>query len=96
MFRKMIELLKKWFTEKDVLRVNQTVNETQTKTEVKKRRCSLLEDLEAYLFEKYDFRFNVLTEQPEYAPIGQKQYRLVDQRVLNTLCIDARDRKSVV
>lgn len=91
MFRKMIELLKKWFAEKDVLRVNQTVNETQTKTEVKKRRCSLLEDLEAYLFEKYDFRFNVLTEQPEYAPIGQKQYRLVDQRVLNTLCIDARN-----
>ena len=42
MFRKMIELLKKWFTEKDVLRVNQTVNETQTKTEVKKRRCSLM------------------------------------------------------
>ena len=92
MLGKMIEFLKKWFAEKDVVKANQGTNETPTKTGVKKQRCSLLEDLEAYLFAKYDFRFNVLTEQPEYALKGQKQYQLVDQRVLNTLCIDARNQ----
>ena len=92
MLEKMIEFLKKWLAVKDVVKANQDVSETLAKTAVKKQRCSLLKDLEAYFFAKYDFRFNVLTEQPEYVLKGQKQYQLVDQRVLNTLCIDARNQ----
>ena len=92
MLGKMIEFLKKWFVVKDVVKANQDVSETLAKTAVKKQRCSLLKDLEAYFFAKYDFRFNVLTEQPEYVLKGHKQYQLVDQRVLNTLCIDARNQ----
>ena len=92
MLEKMIEFLKKWFVVKDVVKANQDVNETLAKTAVKKQRCSLLKDLETYLFARYDFRFNVLTEQPEYVLKGHKQYQLVDQRVLNTLCIDARNQ----
>ena len=92
MLGKMIDFLKKWLAVKDVVKANQDVSETPAKTAVKKQRCSLLKDLEAYLFARYDFRFNVLTEQPEYVLKGQKQYQLVDQRVLNTLCIDARNQ----
>ena len=92
MLEKMIEFLKRWLAVKDVVKANQDVNETPAKTVVKKQRCSLLKDLEAYLFARYDFRFNVLTEQPEYVLKGHKQYQLVDQRVLNTLCIDARNQ----
>ena len=92
MLEKMIEFLKKWLAVKDVVKANQDVSETLAKTAVKKQRCSLLKDLETYLFARYDFRFNVLTEQPEYVLKGHKQYQLVDQRVLNTLCIDARNQ----
>lgn len=51
--------------------------------------------LEHYLWKHYDFRFNVLTEQPEYRAKEQGQgtdapYRVVTQRALNTLCLEAR------
>lgn len=36
------------------------------------------------------FRFNVLTEQAEYNPKGKATFKLVDQRTLNTLCIETR------
>lgn len=50
----------------------------------------MLQKLEDYLFETYNFCFNVLTEQTEYAPKGSAEYQLADQRVMNTLCIEAR------
>lgn len=50
----------------------------------------MLQKLEDYLFETYNFRFNVLTEQTEYAPKGSAEYQQADQRVMNTLCIEAR------
>ena len=62
------------------------------KAEVKNKKNSLLESLETYLFSHYDFRFNVLTEQTEYSPKNQTDFNLVDQRTLNTLCIEARDQ----
>ena len=62
------------------------------KAEVKNKKNSLLESLENYLFSHYDFRFNVLTEQTEYSLKNQADFNLVDQRTLNTLCIEARDQ----
>ena len=63
---------------------------TKEKAETTFKNSSLLDNLEACLFDRYDFRFNVLTEQTEYAPKGTSTYELVDQRVLNTLCLVAR------
>lgn len=64
--------------------------ETQVKKETKSQKSSLLEDLESYLFDNYDFRFNVLIEQTEFRKKGGNTFRLVDQRILNTLCMEAR------
>ena len=92
MMKKMIEIFKKWFGKKQVPMVENTMVETPEKHEKKSRKSSLLEDLEAYLFSEYDFRFNLLTEQAEYASKGEANFQQVDQRVLNTLCIDARSQ----
>lgn len=94
MFKKMKEIWKKWFGKKGVeTSLNETMDvsaKTKEKAETTFRNSSLLDNLEACLFDHYDFRFNVLTEQTEYAPKGISTYELVDQRVLNTLCLVAR------
>lgn len=92
MMKKLMEILKKWFGKRNVeVSAKQTV-ETPMKAEVKNKKNSLLESLENYLFSHYDFRFNVLTEQTEYSLKNQADFNLVDQRTLNTLCIEARDQ----
>ena len=92
MMKKLMEILKKWFGKRNVeVSAKQTV-ETPMKAEVKTKKNSLLESLENYLFSHYDFRFNVLTEQTEYSPKNATDFNLVDQRTLNTLCIEARDQ----
>ena len=94
MFEKMKEIWKKWFGKKGVeTSLNEMMDvsaKTKEKAETTFRNSSLLDNLEACLFDRYDFRFNVLTEQTEYAPKGTSTYELVDQRVLNTLCLVAR------
>ena len=94
MFEKMKEIWKKWFGKKGVeTSLNETMDvsaKTKEKTETTFKNSSLLDNLEACLFDRFDFRFNVLTEQTEYAPKGISTYELVDQRVLNTLCLVAR------
>ena len=88
--KKVMELWKKWFGKIDVSVVEDVVKEVSIKTEQNARKSSLLEDLEMYLFKVYDFRFNVLTEQTEYRKKGESVFHLVDQRVLNTLCMKVR------
>lgn len=94
MFEKMKKIWKKWFGKKGVeTSLNETMDvsvKTREKAETTFKNSSLLDNLEACLFDRYDFRFNVLTEQTEYAPKGTSTYELVDQRVLNTLCLVAR------
>ena len=90
MMKKVMELWKKWFGKIDVSVVEDVVKEVSIKTEQNARKSSLLEDLEIYLFKVYDFRFNVLTEQTEYRKKGESVFHLVDQRVLNTLCMKVR------
>lgn len=53
---------------------------------------SLINQLEAFLRENYDFRYNLLTESAEYREKGNNSltFRTVNQRVLNSLCIGAR------
>lgn len=50
---------------------------------------SKLEDLQNFLSDKFDFRFNVLTEMPEYKAKDEKRFRMIDKRVMNTLCLEA-------
>ena len=88
MMKRLIEIWKKWFGKSSecVSRIPDSFQEGKAG----KCKSSLLDDLEAYLFARYDFRFNVLTEQTEYAPKGSAEYQQPDQRVMNTLCIEAR------
>ena len=105
MLEKMKEIWRKWFGKKSVSVLESsspkedvqpsecslhTPNLSQERNLKKQKNSSLLDDLEACLFARYDFRFNVLTEHTEYAPKGSPDYELVDQRVLNTLCLVAR------
>ena len=90
MIGKMMEILKKWFKKSSVATPENVSVETPETMEVKNKKHSLLDTLQEYLFTNYDFRFNVLTEQAEYAPKGSTHYQLADQRALNTLCIEAR------
>ena len=90
MIRNLMNFLKEWLRKS-------VVSNTETKPVVnlnpvveKQKKSGLLQTLEDYLFSVYDFRFNVLTEQTEYTPKSKTEYRLVDQRVLNTLCMEAR------
>ena len=88
MMKRLIEIWKKWFGKS-----SECVSHTSAFSQegkAGKRKSTLLDDLEAYLFTRYDFRFNVLTEQTEYRQKGEGAYAQVEQRVLNTLCIDAR------
>ena len=92
MMKKLMKILKKWFGKRNVEVSEKQTIETPMKAEVKTKKNSLLESLETYLFSHYDFRFNVLTEQTEYSPKNPTDFNLVDQRTLNTLCIEARDQ----
>ena len=92
MMKKLMKILKKWFGKRNVEVSEKQTVETPMKAEVKTKKNSLLESLENYLFSHYDFRFNVLTEQTEYSPKNPTDFNLVDQRTLNTLCIEARDQ----
>ena len=90
----IIRIWEKWFGFKTEQVTNTTSKEPTSQPSVTKKETRLpspmLQKLEDYLFETYNFRFNVLTEQTEYAPKGSAEYQQADQRVMNTLCIEAR------
>ena len=80
------KIWKKWFGNER----KKTIEKVSLPTEKKEKTDRMLQHLEAYLCNRYEFRYNLLTEQTEYALKGEKNFQLVDQRTLNTLCIDAR------
>ena len=90
MIAKLFDYFKKWFVKESEPVMENGAVEVSVKSERSSKKSSLLEDLEAYLFGHFDFRFNVLAEQTEFSEKGQSDFRLVDQRVLNTLCMKAR------
>lgn len=57
------------------------------------RTKQLTESVETFLKSRYDFRYNVLTEETEFRPLGQVEngFLPVNQRVLNTLCLEAHE-----
>ena len=44
--------------------------------------------LRDFLMKRFDFRFNVLTEMPEFKRKHEQNYRMVDKRSMNSLCIE--------
>ena len=70
------------------------MEERKVKPELSQKRkpdISLTGGLEEFLNANYDARFNVLTEQAEVRKKGDTLFRPVNQRMANTLCLDARD-----
>ena len=53
---------------------------------------NMLDALQRFLAARYDFRYNLLTEQTEYRGKGMPdaEYGMVAQRDLNTFCLEAR------
>ena len=93
MIENMKRIWKRWFgkkTEPVCEETLATVSDSMS-TDGKKKLPSLLQRLEDYLFGKYEFRFNVLTEQAESRMMGETDYHQVDQRMLNTFCMEARE-----
>ena len=48
-----------------------------------------LEDLQNFLSENFDFRYNVLTDMPECKPKNTTTYRMIDKRLMNSLSFKA-------
>ena len=48
-----------------------------------------LNDLQIFLNENFDFRYNVLTDMPECKPKNTTTYRMIDKRMMNTLSFEA-------
>ena len=93
MIEKMKQIWKKWFGKKIEPMCEETLPEILEPmlTDEKKKLPSLLHRLKEYLFGKYDFRFNVLTEQAEFRTKGEGDFHQVDQRMMNTFCMESRE-----
>ena len=54
---------------------------------------NLTENVESFLKSHYDFRYNVLTEETEFRSLERMNegFQSVNQRVLNTLCMEAHE-----
>ena len=48
-----------------------------------------LEDLQNFLSENFDFRYNVLTDMPECKPKNTTTYQMIDKRMMNSLSYKA-------
>ena len=57
----------------------------------RKKPENMLEALQCFLTARYNFRYNLLTEQTEYRgkEMPDEEYAMVAQRDLNTFCLEA-------
>ena len=91
MIRKVMEWCKLWNGEAATAKQADPSSDKREKEQAADNR-EVQDRLENYLWKHYEFRFNVLTEQPEYCAKGQgtdTPYKIVTQRSLNTLCLEA-------
>lgn len=85
----IVKIWRKWFGKTTVSTTKETVKEVQASS-TRKTSSNMLEQLEEFLLDRYEFRFNLLTEQTEYRLLSRPTYQMADTRTLNTLCIAAR------
>ena len=91
MIRKVMEWCKLWNGETATAKQAGSSSDKREKEQAADNR-EVQDRLENYLWKHYEFRFNVLTEQPENCAKGQgtdTPYKIVTQRTLNTLCLEA-------
>ena len=91
MIRKVMEWCKLWNGETATVKQAGPSSDKREKEQAADNR-EVQDRLENYLWKHYEFRFNVLTEQPEYCAKGHgtdTPYKIVTQRTLNTLCLEA-------
>ena len=88
MIQEMKQILERLFSGK----CPQCEARTRKERVARPAQVMMLQQLEEYLTETYEFRFNVLTEQTEYRRKDDVtgSFRQVDQRALNTLCLEAK------
>ena len=88
MIQEMKQILERLFSGK----CPQCEARTRKERATRPAQVMMLQQLEEYLTETYEFRFNVLTEQTEYRRKDDVtgSFRQVDQRALNTLCLEAK------
>jgi len=72
----------------------ETTDRNREEREEKRRRsakAALGSDIEEFLTSRYDFRYNLLTDETEFRPAGQRSaaFTPVGKRELNTFCIEA-------
>ena len=67
----------------------QTTPDAPQQAEKPSRTLGIIRQVSDFLTSRYYFRFNLLTEQTECAELDSDHYQKVDQRMLNTLSLDA-------
>ena len=91
MIQRMREFLRKWLGETE-MEMSGSMETNWSATDTGNTKRTMLRKLEEYLNGNYDFRFNLLTEQPEYRKKGDEVFAQADQRMLNTFCMEASEQ----
>ena len=92
MMQNLMQLLRRWWYKYETpAKSGMEKVESPKRTEKRKQHVSLTTDLEEFLRMNYDVRFNVLTEQAEVRKKWYTMFRPVNQRMANTICLDARE-----
>ena len=83
----ILRMIAEWL--KALLRLK-TVDKTEKKRHRDGRMAYSPQPIEDYLTEHYEFRYNTLTGKNEYRRRGDGEFILVENRHLNSLCIDVQ------
>ena len=77
-------------TSKNVPKMQEIDEQEAYKQEVHKQPVLLTQQVIDFLKERYDFRYNLLTEETEFRPSGQRDipFCRIDKRELNTFCLE--------
>lgn len=93
--KKLVEILLNWYkksrkTERQARKSVETAAPDKPRTG---KPEDMLEALQRFLTARYAFRYNLLSEQTEYREGKRRgeRYRPVEQRDLNTFCLEARE-----
>ena len=78
-------------TSKNVPKMQEIDEQEAYKQEVHKHPVLLTRQVIDFLKVRYDFRYNLLTEETEFRPSGQREipFCRIDKRELNTFCLEA-------
>lgn len=70
--------------------IQEKIGEILQETEENKRPKSIIEQFIDWLFDQYDYRFNEITQRPEYSEKDENDWHPIDDIFVNSLEIQAR------